>query len=375
MINNYYKKSKIQQLKSFCTVVEFQMSLTKASQKLNISISSISLHIKSLEYDLDFKLFDRKGKKLFLTDKGQKYYKEAKNALLAMDIAYNGKLKINKTHYRIIFFKNYVANMRNVVSKYLYKIWYKMYIKITFKRVFIFLLAALFLVYFYLLETNWFFDRKLERLASPLLREVMEVGHYRLDKDILCSNETIQIHYDFNELNLNLINNGYDIELINIGILECPVTQLRMNGDEKTDKLLFQKSNNKCDMDKRYIGYSANASQLREILQYPKIKFYNLYSNKNCLNNNVFLNNAEKYKGKIFKFFDATNTSPQGWHRILKYNNYYYLLSITTGLQPDNKNFSQDHYLIFKKLTLKQLMKYDNGSYWKLINEYNIKID
>ena len=34
----------------------------------------------------------------------------------------------------------------------------------------------------YLNETNYWFDQKLKRLANPLLREVMEVGHYRVSE-------------------------------------------------------------------------------------------------------------------------------------------------------------------------------------------------
>ena len=380
MINNYYKKSKIQQLKSFCTVVEFQMSLTKASQKLNISISSISLHIKSLEYDLDFKLFDRKGKKLFLTDKGQKYYKEAKNALLAMDIAYNGKLKINKTHYRIIFFKNYVANMRNVVSKYLYKIWYKMYIKITFKRVFIFLLAALFLVYFYLLETNWFFDRKLERLASPLLREVVSNGYYRIDHSITCPKETMQIHQDISKLVLKLIHDSTKFSLAKIGFIECPVTQFRMNGTEENDRKLFfdQKIKTPCDPNQRYIGYLENYKLYKEILSKDaSINFYSIYTKDNCLNHGVFEENAKNYNNLhgIKASINSKHSIPKGGYWILKHKSYYYLFLETNGMQPDNQTVDKERYLIMKKLTLSQLMTFDNGSYWKLIKEYNIKID
>ncbi len=373
--SHYYKKSKIQQLKSFCTVVECEVSITKASEKLNISHSSISLHIKSLEYDLGYNLLNRNGKKISINANGEKYYKEAKNALLAMDIAYNGKLNISTKSANLIIFKNKLANIITIIKKWMAKFLNKMLIKITIKRILIFLAIVISCILFYLERTNWWFDREIERLANPLLREVISKKYYRLDRNILCAKETMQIHYDFNEINLYLIDHKYDIDLINIGVLECPITQLRMNGEEKIDRLLFKQNNTKCDMNQRYIGYNENATQIRDIMKYSKVRFYNLYTNNACINNNIFLDNIDKYKGKIMQFYDTNNLSPQGWHRILKYKNYYYLLSITTGLQPDNKNFSQDHYLIFKKLTLDQLKTFDNGSYWKIIKEYNIKID
>lgn len=74
-------------------------------------------------------------------------YKEAKNALLAMDIAYNGKLNISRKNTNLIILKNKLANIITAFNKSFLKVWNKMYIKITFKRVLVSLAILLFLVF------------------------------------------------------------------------------------------------------------------------------------------------------------------------------------------------------------------------------------
>lgn len=67
----------IRQLKSFVTVADL-LSFTKASQKLCLAQSSVSAQIKSLEEELDLKLFDRIGRRILLTDAGRKLYAYAR---------------------------------------------------------------------------------------------------------------------------------------------------------------------------------------------------------------------------------------------------------------------------------------------------------
>ena len=87
--------------------------------------------------------------------------------------------------------------------------------------------------------------------------------------------------------------------------------------------------------------------------------------------------NITKHKDTIFEI--KMNKLPefsQGGSWIIKYKNYYYIFLETNGKEIGvNLNNRQERYLIFKKLTLNELMLYDNGSYWKLIKDYNIKID
>lgn len=62
-----------EQLKSFLAIVKYN-HFTLASQKLYISQSSISKHIKSLEKDLGVELFNREHRNIKLTDAGEEFY-------------------------------------------------------------------------------------------------------------------------------------------------------------------------------------------------------------------------------------------------------------------------------------------------------------
>ena len=85
----------LQQLKTFCTVAKTQ-SFTKASELLDYAQSSISSQIRLLEEELHVKLFERMGRKIFLTKEGENLLeyaekilslaKEAKEAVNGSDI-------------------------------------------------------------------------------------------------------------------------------------------------------------------------------------------------------------------------------------------------------------------------------------------------
>jgi len=72
----YYKKSRIQQLKGFCYTVQLGSAI-KASQKMSLGNNTVSMQIKSLERDLETKLFDRKNGRLIPNKDGELFYKLA----------------------------------------------------------------------------------------------------------------------------------------------------------------------------------------------------------------------------------------------------------------------------------------------------------
>lgn len=67
----------IKQLKIFRVVAD-SLSFTRASEKLYMAQSSVSAQIKSLEQELDLKLFDRIGRRILITDAGKKLYDYAR---------------------------------------------------------------------------------------------------------------------------------------------------------------------------------------------------------------------------------------------------------------------------------------------------------
>ncbi|MFC1659213.1 LysR family transcriptional regulator [Pseudomonadota bacterium] len=54
----YYKKSRLQQYRGFCSLVQLGTT-EKASAKMGLTPSAITMQIKSLEEDLNTKLFTR----------------------------------------------------------------------------------------------------------------------------------------------------------------------------------------------------------------------------------------------------------------------------------------------------------------------------
>ncbi len=71
-----YKKNRQQQIKGFYYVARYR-SVSEAAKVMNLTQSTVSLQIQSLERDLGFKLLKRETKPLMLTDDGEEFYKIA----------------------------------------------------------------------------------------------------------------------------------------------------------------------------------------------------------------------------------------------------------------------------------------------------------
>lgn len=65
------------QLKTFRVVAD-NLSFTKTAEQLFMAQSSVSAQIRSLEEELNLKLFDRIGRRVLITDAGQKLYEYAR---------------------------------------------------------------------------------------------------------------------------------------------------------------------------------------------------------------------------------------------------------------------------------------------------------
>ncbi|WP_083250282.1 LysR family transcriptional regulator [Shewanella colwelliana] len=71
-------------LRSFCTLVEL-CHFTRTAERLYMTQSGVSQHIRKLEEQLDTPLLIREGKQFSLTDAGQKLYQQGQDILLALD--------------------------------------------------------------------------------------------------------------------------------------------------------------------------------------------------------------------------------------------------------------------------------------------------
>lgn len=97
----YYKKSRLNQVRGFCAVVQNGCSGVKGAKKLCVEPATIYKQIKTLERDLDIKLFDRsQPHKLGLTKEGKLFYELAVKQLQGVDNLFNS-------------FNNYLKDINN----------------------------------------------------------------------------------------------------------------------------------------------------------------------------------------------------------------------------------------------------------------------
>lgn len=71
-------------LRSFCTLVELG-HFTRTAERLYMTQSGVSQHIRKLEEQLDTLLLVREGKQFSLTDAGHKLYQQGQTVLLALE--------------------------------------------------------------------------------------------------------------------------------------------------------------------------------------------------------------------------------------------------------------------------------------------------
>lgn len=71
-----YKKNRQQQIKGFYYVARYR-SVSEAAKVMNLTQSTVSLQLQSLERDLGFKLLKRGTKPLILTEDGEEFYRIA----------------------------------------------------------------------------------------------------------------------------------------------------------------------------------------------------------------------------------------------------------------------------------------------------------
>jgi DNA-binding transcriptional LysR family regulator len=74
------KQMDLKRLRTFVTVADLG-TVSKAALRLRISQSALSRHIADLEYECGFKLFDRIGRRLFLTTRGEQLLSECRGVL------------------------------------------------------------------------------------------------------------------------------------------------------------------------------------------------------------------------------------------------------------------------------------------------------
>lgn len=73
---NTYRHSRLKQLRAFCRAAQ-ERSISRAAERLGLSQPSVSLQIQALERELGVVLFERRGRRIRLTEEGESLYEMA----------------------------------------------------------------------------------------------------------------------------------------------------------------------------------------------------------------------------------------------------------------------------------------------------------
>ena len=80
----YHKRDRLRQLRAFCHAARLN-SITRAAETIGVSQSSVSLHVRELENELEVILFDRSSSGIALTRAGKRFFELAEPLVQAMD--------------------------------------------------------------------------------------------------------------------------------------------------------------------------------------------------------------------------------------------------------------------------------------------------
>ena len=381
MVKYNYKRNKLEQLKSFCAVVECG-NVTEASKVLDFSQSTLSMQVISLEEDLGIKLFDREKNKLKLNHFGKKFYRDAKKLLNDVEKTYHFKLtyKLSKWSVLLLKLKKLFSFIRKASKK---KAKQTIVQKLILFGIFIIVIITISALYLY--HTNYFFDRILYKKASPIIQEIMTTGHYHALESNACPTKIMQITEDMYGLILDLVKDKrfQKLPITGFVVSDGPLSETKMTGDQEIDGVFG--GVRVCENFNRYKKIVNFFNHMKEIFKLnPNAKIYTLYYEdlSKLLNSDHFLENVTRYPNQLFsikieKPHDINNV--KGW--VIKKGRYYYVVTflniITTNqiLTTKNPIKKTDRQVFWQKLTKDQLIKYENGFYWRLIKTYHIDVD
>ena len=423
-MDDNYKKNRDRKLQIFCLVVENDSSITKAAQIIGRDETNIGRWIKSLEADVGFALFKRNGIRKILTEQGKQYYTNiAKPVVDSMVDAFGGekvaaivdffeptenqsdkflKTTIDKVNTAIQVTTDSANNIQEKIS-HLSKIIDNKFIKSIpakiagIKKYIIFAILGLILIlaslgsayqYNELVKKNYFFDTDLYELSNKKLQALMKDGHHKIPFSTKCPFDIMEINLDMYEMLLKMTKKYKDLSvsmfIMSDSLSDSPLISMRFTGDEKIDSIFNNNKIMTCQTQKAYNGTKKQFEYAENLFKQDKnFKIYNLYYEEldNCLNCQYLLKNVKKYPNQLFekkieKPYNLSNS--RGW--IIKYKNYYYMLSMSNivtmenAMSLNNLYVQQERYILWKKLELRDLASYDRGTYWNLIVDNNIEI-
>jgi len=396
----YYKNNNFDLIRLFCLLVESDGNTSHVADKIQKNRTTVVNKIDCLEGELKVSLFRRiQGKPWILTKKGKEYYeKEAKDMVIAADKLFRHETApkvdpkceddlIKETNQHVA---NVVTDKIEVINAEITQKIDYIELKIgnirKFKKIIIGFSCITFVFFcigfgYYLYKTNYFFDRDLYGNASPKLKTIITDGSYMISEEIACSFEITQLNLDMYKIVKKLSAKYKNIPIVMYSMADSPVISMRLTGDEKIDKVFKDREFSYCNTQKSYNASQKHYADSKELFNINKnFRIYNIYKEiSDCVNCKYFEENSKKYPKNIFgKLASKKETlmePSRGW--IIKYGDYYYLLSMNNLILTEIKNHNniedkQRRYIIYKKMTTEEFRNYTYGSYWKMISEYNI---
>ncbi len=371
-LTHIYKKNKLEQLKTFCIVVECDSNITKAAEILCISPSSVSLQIQSLENELKKELFDRRSKRLYLNQNGMEYYQQAKDAVNAINTTYKiDKGNTKSCSKRQLIIMNVLKRLREGCKFFIRNKKRSLLSKFNKFKNYLLVLSFVVIGLMYLTITN-------KARPAKMIKELKtkyEISTFSEQKDIIYHSSNFVINSNY--IILKLLQEFNEIYVIDISIYDYP-SPIWANDIKFFEKIYFNNKNlSPKEQLKKIADANIRAMQHLKMIQYGKrYTVYNFYTHEPL---GEFYDKARYY----FKTLNLRKIKSlpykTGTYRIIidtKRKNYYLIYDTGTpqvhNLQEDRSfstNFSE------KPMHYEDLIKIDNGKFLYFLEKEHLLPD